>query len=141
MKIFPGGLRRPAGLLLFGWPLLAGCQTLSDREKVWQALHAVDVAQTLSAARDPCYRENAWLTRQLIGRQPSDTAVLAWGVGTAVFHAWLSHEMEARGAPTWVRMAWELGTLGQTAYAIGSNHQNGVRIIADNENVPGCRAD
>jgi hypothetical protein len=140
MKIVTGTLLRCAGLLLLSSSLLTGCQTMSDREKVWQALHAVDVAQTLSAARDPCYQENAWLTRQLIGRQPSDAAVLAWGVGTAALHAWLSHEIEERGSPTWVRMAWELGTLGQTAYAIGSNHRNGVRIVADNKNVPGCPA-
>jgi hypothetical protein len=131
---------RPAALLLFAGSLLAGCQTMSNQEKTWQALHAVDVAQTLSAARDPCYQENAWLTRRLIGRQPSDTAVLAWGVGTAAFHAWVSHELDARSAPTWLRMVWELGTLGQTAYAIGSNYDTGVRIVADNEKVRGCSA-
>lgn len=130
--------RRTLSLLLC--PLLAGCHTMSPQEKTWQALHAVDVAQTLSAARDPCYQESAWLTRQIIGRQPSDAGVVAWGVGTAAFHAWLSHELQERNAPTWLRMIWELGTLGQTAYAVGSNHSNGVRIVGDNDKVAGCSA-
>jgi hypothetical protein len=125
--------------LLIPW-LLAGCETMSRREIAWQALHAVDVAQTLSAARDPCYEEAAWLTRRLIGRQPSDAEVLVWGVGTAAFHAWVSHELHHREAPTWLRMVWDLGTLGQTVYAIGSNHDTGVRIVGDNRPVPGCYA-
>lgn len=104
----------------------------------WQGLHAIDVAQTLNAADDPCYREKAWLTEQLIGAQPSSGEVLAWGAGTALVHAWVSRTLEERGAPTWLHMAWDFGTLGHTAYAIGSNHQEGVRIIGDNEPVPGC---
>jgi hypothetical protein len=123
-------------LLLCG----AGCESLSRQEIAWQTLHAVDVAQTLDAARDPCYQESAWLTRQLIGRQPSDGAVLAWGAGTAVLHAWISQELEERDAPGWLRMAWDLGTLGQTAYAVGSNHTTGIRLLGANKDVPGCFA-
>jgi hypothetical protein len=129
------GRRCCLGVLLLA---LAGCQSMSRQEFAWQALHAVDVAQTLEAARDPCYQESAWVTRQLIGRQPSDGAVLAWGAGTAVLHAWISSELESRGAPAWVQMVWDLGTLGQTAYAVGSNHTTGVRVLGRNQDVPGC---
>jgi hypothetical protein len=111
---------------------------MSRQELAWQTLHAVDVAQTLEAARDPCYRESAWVTRHLIGRQPSDGSVLAWGAGTAVLHAWISSELESRGAPAWVQMVWDLGTLGQTAYAVGSNHTAGVRVLGRNQRVPDC---
>ncbi|MFU8813711.1 MAG: hypothetical protein ACNA7W_00080 [Pseudomonadales bacterium] len=111
---------------------------MSRQELAWQALHAVDVLQTLEAARDPCYKEDAWLTQRLIGKQPSDAAVLAWGAGSAVFHAWVTHTLDQRGAPSWVQMVWDLGTLGQTAYAVGSNHRTGIRLFRSNKTVPGC---
>jgi hypothetical protein len=117
---------------------LGGCQSLDRQELTWQTLHAMDVAQTLNAASDPCYKEDAWLTKRLIGSQPSDTEVVAWGVGTAVFHAWISTALEERGAPVWVQKVWELGTLGHTSYAIGNNHEAGVRPFGRNREVPGC---
>lgn len=131
---------RLRGLLLLAASLwwLGGCQSLDREELTWQTLHAMDVAQTLNAADDPCYKENAWLTKRMIGEQPRDGEVLAWGVGTAVMHAWVSNSLERRGAPVWVQKVWELGTLGHTSYAIGSNHQAGVRPFGDNREVPGC---
>lgn len=118
--------------------LLGGCQSMDREERTWQMLHAMDVAQTLNAANDPCYKEDAWLTKRLIGEQPSDGQVLAWGVGTAVIHAWVSGRLEDRGAPRWVQKVWELGTLGHTSYAIGSNHEAGVRPFGSNREVGGC---
>lgn len=118
--------------------LLGGCQSMDREEMTWQMLHAMDVAQTLNAANDPCYKEDAWLTKRLIGEQPSDSEVLAWGVGTAVIHAWVSGSLEDRGAPRWVQKLWELGTLGHTSYAIGSNHEAGVRPFGSNREVGGC---
>jgi hypothetical protein len=125
-------------VLIAGLWWLGGCQSMDREELTWQALHAMDVAQTLNAAGDPCYEENAWLTRRLIGSQPNDAEVMAWGVGTAVFHAWISNALEERGAPVWVQKVWELGTLGHTSYAIGTNHENGVRPFGKNRDVPGC---
>lgn len=118
--------------------LLGGCQSMDSTEIAWQTLHAVDVAQTLNAADDRCYQEKAWLTEHLIGQQPSSAEVLAWGAGTAAFHAWVSNALEARDAPRWLEMLWDLGTLGHTSYAIGSNYHEGVRILGDNRAVPGC---
>ena len=45
--------------LLAGSLLSGGCQSLefSNEEIAWQTLHAVDIAQTVSAAQDPCYVE------------------------------------------------------------------------------------
>lgn len=117
---------------------LGGCASMDRQELTWQAMHAVDVAQTLNAASDPCYKEDAWLTSRLIGAQPSDGEVIAWGVGTAVFHAWVSRSLETRGAPVWVQMAWDLGTLGHTTYAVGTNHSEGVRPFGSNRDVEGC---
>ncbi|MEQ9005182.1 MAG: hypothetical protein RIE74_16610 [Pseudomonadales bacterium] len=135
--------RRPArigALLLAVLGLLGGCQTMDNQELAWQALHAVDVAQTLNAAGDPCYREEAWLTKRLIGEQPNDAEVVAWGVATAVVHAWVSYNLEEHGAPRWLQKVWDLGTLGHTTYAIISNHDAGVRPFGDNRPVAGCYA-
>ena len=43
-------------------------------------------------------------------------------------------------APIWVQKLWELGTLGHTTYAVGSNHENGVRPFGSNRAVEGCYA-
>lgn len=129
-----------AWLAVFSLILLGGCQSLelSREEMTWQALHAVDIAQTLSAADDPCYQEDAWLTQKLIGKQPSEAEVLAWGVGTAVGHALITHSLEAINAPKWVQKAWGYTTISYSAYTIVDNHDNGVRAFGDNKDVAGC---
>lgn len=133
--------RLSRGLALLGClAALGGCASMDRNEITWQTLHTVDVLQTLNAASDPCYKEKAWVTKRLIGEQPDDHEVIAWGVGTAVLHAWVSSSLDERGAPLWVQKLWELGTLGHTTYAIGSNHENGVRPFGSNREVMGCYA-
>ncbi len=128
---------KPTALVLV--VLLGGCQSLEfDRSEIaWLTMHAVDVAQTLSAAHDPCYVEDAWLTEKLIGEQPSDAEVLLWGVGTAVVHALVSNLLEDR-APRWVQKVWDYGTITHTGYAVMSNHDEGVRAFGSNQDVAGC---
>jgi hypothetical protein len=118
----------------------AGCQTfeLSNEELAWQTLHAVDIAQTLSAAQDPCYVEDAYLTRKLIGQQPGTGEVLLWGAGVAVGHAWVSNLLERNRAPGWVQKTWSYATITSTGIAIASNHAEGVRVFGGNESVDGC---
>lgn len=129
-----------ATVLLSACVLSAGCQSidLSGEEIAWQTLHAIDVAQTLSAAQDPCYVEDAPVTRQLIGSQPSTGEVLLWGAGMAVGHAWVSNLLETRNAPRWVQKTWSYATITGTGIAIASNHAEGVRVLGDNQAVPGC---
>ncbi len=133
---------RRAGVLaaLLSLPLFGGCQSLdlSGEEVAWQALHAVDVAQTLSAADDPCYEEDAWLTRRLIGRQPSDAEVMAWGIGTAVGHALIAKTLERWDAPVWLKKVWSYGTITHTGYVVASNHDEGIRVVDGNQDVEGC---
>ena len=126
--------------LLTAFMLLSagGCQSMDREQLAWRTLHAVDVAQTLNAASDPCYKENAWLTRQLIGRQPSDAEVIAWGVGIALAHGWISNELERRDAPRWVQATWSFGTIFSTGYTVADNHRNGVRPWGDNLDHDGC---
>lgn len=137
-------LRRCLGALLLGsgTVLSAGCQSLdlSGEEITWQTLHAIDVAQTLSAADDPCYVEDAVITRSLIGSQPSQGEVLLWGAGMAVGHAWVTGLLEEHGAPVWLRRTWSYATITGTGIAIASNHDEGVRVFGDNKPVDGCYA-
>ena len=127
-------------VLLAGSVLSAGCQSLelSNEEIAWQTLHAVDIAQTLSAAQDPCYVEDAYITRQLIGSQPSTGEVLLWGAGVAVGHAWVTNLLEQQDAPRWVQKTWSYATITSTGVAIASNHSEGVRVFGANESVDGC---
>lgn len=141
--VAPRRYNRLAPWLIAATALLGGCETLhsmDQQEMTWQAMHAIDVAQTLNAASDPCYKEKAWLTSRLIGAQPSDAEVLAWGVATAVVHAWVSHTLRESDAPRWVQKVWDFGTLGHTTYAISNNHEAGVRPFGSNKAVPGCYA-
>ena len=112
---------------------LCGCQSMGRDEWAWQALHVVDIAQTLNAASDPCYVESAWLTQQMIGEQPKHGEVLAWGVGTAVIHMLVSRALESRGAPTWLQRTWSVTTIAHTAYAVTNNYHEGVRMWGDND--------
>jgi len=127
-------------MLAGGATLSAGCQSLelSSEEIAWQTLHAVDIAQTLSASQDPCYVEDAYVTRQLIGSQPNAGEVLLWGAGMAVGHAWISGLLEDRNAPRWVQKTWSYATITGTGLAIATNHAEGVRVFGSNKPVDGC---
>jgi uncharacterized membrane protein len=133
-------LRKTSLILACGVLLSAGCQSLnlSNEEIAWQTMHAVDVAQTLSASQDPCYVEDAMVTRQLIGSQPSTGEVLLWGAGMAVGHAWITKTLERNDAPIWVQKTWSYVTITGTGIAIASNYSEGIRMFGDNQSVEGC---
>ncbi len=124
-------LGRSVGLVTLLY--LCGCQSMSRDEIAWQTLHVMDVAQTLNAASDPCYVESSWLTQQLIGDQPRHEEVLVWGIGTAIIHMLVSRTLEARDAPQWLQRAWSVTTISHTAYAVATNHSEGVRMWGDND--------
>ena len=94
----------------------------------------------LNASKDPCYKEAAWLTQKLIGEQPSDAQVVAWGIGTAVAHWWIGKTLKEHDAPRWLQNFWSYTTIAHSSYAVINNHQNGVRAFNDNQSVDGCRA-
>ena len=120
----------------------SGCASLdmSRSETAWQTLHAVDVAQTLNAARDPCYRESDPLTRAIIGEQPSTGEVVAWAVGSSVLHAVVSRKLE-RHAPKWVTGVWHSLSIGSKGLTIGRNHAEGIRPFGDNVQQAGSLVD
>jgi len=81
-------------LILFFASIMTGCATynpyagMSPGEKLWQAGHVVDTAQTISIAKDPiCYSENNGVSRRVIGRKPNVGRVIAWQAATSYAHA------------------------------------------------------
>ena len=133
-------LRKASLILACGVLSSAGCESLnlSNEEIAWQTMHAMDVAQTVAASQDPCYVEDAMVTRQLIGSQPNTGEVLLWGAGMAVGHAWITRALENSEAPKWVQKTWSYATITGTGIAIASNHSEGIRVFGDNKSVEGC---
>ena len=129
-------MKTPSLLLVIA--LLGGCASLDNMsrgEKTWQALHVIDTLQTLNAANDPCYRESNGLTASLIGEQPSSGEVLAWGVGSAILHAGVSHLLEKHEAPRWVQIGWDVISIGTVMHTIARNHTEGIRPWGNNVSV------
>jgi hypothetical protein len=120
-------------LLVFS---LCGCATIErPDEATWQALHAVDTAQTLRASQSDCFREqeSAWL----IGAHPNEAKVAAWAVGEAGLHAFVTGWLLENDHPT-LEKAWQVVTIGQTGYTVAHNISVGVRIGAPNVEPAGC---
>lgn len=66
-------------------------KALPKEEYAWQALHLVDVVQTYKIASQPDrYYEN----NPILGKHPSKTDVIVWGVATSVLHASLIMYMQ-----------------------------------------------
>lgn len=124
--------------MLISLVALAGCQNMSKPELAWQAMHFVDVAQTINGpANDPCFVEANPLTRSLIGENPSEESVLLWGMGVAFLHATASHMIEESDAPKWVEWAWHSVSLVTKGSTIIGNHNEGIRPFG--RNINGCK--
>ena len=118
--------------------LATGCTALrSPHEQAWLALHAVDTAQTVDIAHDPCYIEAHPVTRALIGERPSDAQVAAWAIGTAALHVGVTQWLLDHYHPKLAR-AWSYVTIGEKAWAIGHNISLGIRLGAPNKSYAGC---
>jgi hypothetical protein len=64
---------------------------LPKEEYAWQALHLVDVVQTYKIASQP---DRFYEKNHILGRHPSKTDVIVWGVATSVVHAALIYHMQ-----------------------------------------------
>jgi hypothetical protein len=125
---------------------VAGCSSLAPLEPRtrpleagWQVLHAVDMAQTVHIAREPgCYYERGFPTRQVLGSQPSEAGVIAFGIASAYAHRYLSGVLDERvqnarntgqHVRTWetVRAASHMVALGIKINAVANNHAIGLR--------------
>ena len=110
-------------------------------EGAWQASHAIDIAQTIHGAGmdSHCYYESDPITRHITGTHPSQSGILAWGIGYAGFHYAVSRFLDAH-APPWIAQTWSWLSLADTAYANVHNYSVGIRIGAPNTFQPPCGA-
>jgi len=114
--------------------LFSGCASMSSSERAWQAMHILDVAQTLNgpASGDPCWHEDGIPTKYLIGEQPTPEAVISWGVAYAVLHYYAGRWLDRSDLSDGVKTAIRSIDLGNTGYNVASNHAEGVRPFGDN---------
>jgi hypothetical protein len=134
-------MKLAAALLLVAIGGLAGCtamQHLARRHGValaeasWQALNAVDFAQTVSIARQPRrYHEDGIPTRWLIGEHPGEGAVGACWAGVALLHLAVTRYLAARTdrgrAWRWTLYGWETLSLAEGARDVARNASIGLQ--------------
>jgi hypothetical protein len=106
--------------------LLSGCAEVPREEYAYQAIHLVDVAQTVQIARSSCFHENH--SAMLIGDHPSVSGALAWGLGFAAGHALITKEMRRHDWPQWLQWTWQSLTVGAAAYDVKNNHDQGIGV-------------
>lgn len=106
--------------------MLAGCSSVPRAELAWQALHAVDVAQTVQIARSDCFWEDDPITSKLIGEHPSTGEAIAWGVAWGGLHLGVTRMLEAWEAPRWAQVGWQALTIGNTLSAVKNNIDQGI---------------
>lgn len=129
-----------AAVLLMALLGVTGCTALHRPEELaWQGMHVYDTLQTADIVGDPCYGEGHPMTKMIIGDKPTKDGVLAWGVGSALFHAGVSNLLLTRDHPTLYKV-WQTVTILDTGASIGQGISIGVRVGAPNTRVAtnGC---
>ena len=109
--------------------LTTACTEIPREEYGYQLIHLVDSAQTVQIARSKsdCFWESAPGTEQLIGKHPSTSGALMWGIGAAAAHLGVSMWLEDH-APRWVYTSWQSVTIGRSAYYVGNNFRQGIGV-------------
>ncbi len=110
--------------------LLTGCAALREPNEVaWQAMHAIDTAQTLSLTRDSRYVEveSAWL----LGERPKEKAVVAWSVASSFAHAGITRLLIDNDHPKAAKI-WQYVTLSSVCSTVGRNASIGIQIGGTN---------
>lgn len=123
---------------------LSGCTSLPSAavDKAYYFTNTIDYAQTINIAKRPdCYYENDVVTRNLIGRQPSESKVAAaFVVETSVHYAvsrWLDSKADNEGTKFWYTAAnaFQWLKLANSTYNVVHNHSIGLRPLGS-----GCGA-
>ena len=118
-------MRRP---LLLASCLLTGCASMAPAERAselsYQSLHLIDTLQTLDIRRHPWGME----TNPVLGRQPSDGAIIAYMAGEAVLHLIVSDQLARHDAPAWMRAAWHVTSVSMAGNTVRNNAQLGLTV-------------
>lgn len=128
--------------LMLAFSLTSNCPQASPWEVSYQALHAVDFAQTVQIARSPkCYEEKDLVTARIIGHHPTPSKVAGmWAAESMVHYAisgWLDRSSEANGgAWTVARDTWHVVGVAWEAFDIGHNNAIGLKPFGGNRCEP-----
>lgn len=111
-------------------------KNMSTAEMGWQAMHFIDVGQTLSTSKDNCFKETDFMTRKIIGERPKESRVLMWGAGLSYLHAagsqWLENtDMFSDSAKNFIRI-FDIGIKFDIIY---NNHSAGLNFSTSNNRV------
>lgn len=124
--------------LTLGLSVSSQCPT-DPWEVAYQSLHVVDFAQTVTGARShECISEDDGITRNIIGRKPSVGRVEAYWAATAMLHytvsGWLDRMVDSTDERGWraARWVWRVVPLAETAHAVLSNAELGVKPFGGN---------
>lgn len=98
---------------------------ISDDEAIWQAMHMIDVMQTIEIAHSDYHAEGENLTNFLISSHPNDTQVYAWGIGSAVAHYFIFKHIDKHSK--YARRIRVIDNFYKLSFIVG-NHQAGIRI-------------
>jgi hypothetical protein len=116
-----------------------GDWSMSTEEKIWQAGHLVDVLQTETYHREPCYVEANPITKRQIGTEPTTEQTLAWGVAHAVGTHYAFKFVENSNIPNLFKKLFSWGSIYTKYDTIYDNHQLGVRIGSPAKKQPNER--
>lgn len=122
---------------------LQGCATLDKQDVTWLALHAVDVGQTVTIARNGysdwegpgngCWiEEKNPITAAWIGKDPDPAHVYRWGVGWAAIRFGVFWAAEKLGASEKAISRAKTFTNGVTFGNVVRNQHFEVRAWANN---------
>ena len=112
-----------------------GCSNVSTWEYSWQAMHLIDVAQTYHAIGEHphCFEELDPLTKNVMGKHPSKSDILQWGIASSIVHIFLGKwvDKKFKKSGKYIRSV-------DTAYKLGTivgNHSRGLYVdgISDKE--------
>ncbi len=109
--------------------LTTGCTTTQSNmlERAWQTSNLVDMGQTLHIARSPeCYYEKNPVTKNIIGRHPSEGEAIAVMLAYAWVHRTVTDQLRERNAPKWVLGMWQVGTLIHSVHTVIENDRIGL---------------
>ncbi len=108
---------------------LSGCASMTNKEMVWQGLHAIDVLQTIDGpAYDPCKMEINPITQKFLGEHPSTEQVLLWGVLWGTAHWKITDWVDNSKLPNWFKITYNIIDFGGKTITIINNEKNGTRL-------------
>lgn len=114
---------------------LAACESVQqinqNSEWAWQAMHVIDVAQTVAGPghHPECHNEGNFFTKNIIGEHPETDDILQWGLASGIVHwavwKWIDRTDMSEVNKLGLRLADNAEKVG----TIIRNNKAGVRIF------------